>query len=79
MNQPKLEDEEISPQEKQFWERMNFRQFCLLFIRMQAIWLLLNTAIDLTYLPPISTGCISTRYIPIPSLIWMPSDSFFWL
>ncbi len=40
-----------SPQEIRFWERMTFRQFAVLMIRLQALWLLFNAAIDLTYLP----------------------------
>ena len=48
----------ISPEEHRFWERMTFRQFAILMIRLQALWLLFNAVIDLTYLP---------RYFPRPS------------
>ena len=40
-----------SPQETRFWERMTFRQFAVLMIRLQALWLLFYAAVDLTYLP----------------------------
>lgn len=41
----------VSPQELRFWERMTFRQFAVLLIRLQAVWLLFYVAVDLTYLP----------------------------
>jgi hypothetical protein len=41
----------ISPEEKCFWERMTFRQFAILMIRLQAVWLLFYAVIDATYLP----------------------------
>jgi len=41
----------VSPQEIRFWERMTFRQFAVLMIRLQALWLLFNAAVDVTYLP----------------------------
>jgi len=41
----------LSPEEQRFWERMTFRQFAVLMLRMQAMWLLFNAAIDATYLP----------------------------
>jgi hypothetical protein len=31
---------------------MTFRQFTILFLRLQAVWLLFYAAIDVTYLPP---------------------------
>jgi len=37
--------------EQRFWERMTFRQFAALFLRLQAIWLLWYAVIDLTYIP----------------------------
>ena len=37
--------------EQRFWERMTFKQFVALFLRLQAVWLLWYAAIDLTYLP----------------------------
>lgn len=42
----------VTPLEEQrFWERMTFRQFAALFLRLQAIWLLFYAALDLTYFP----------------------------
>lgn len=41
----------VSAQELRFWERMTFRQFAVLMIRLQAVWLLFSAAVDLTYLP----------------------------
>jgi hypothetical protein len=40
----------ISPEEQQFWERMTFRQFAIFLIRLQALWLFFNAAIDASYL-----------------------------
>jgi hypothetical protein len=40
----------ISPEEQRFWERMTFRQFAILTIRLQALWLLFYAVIDATYL-----------------------------
>jgi hypothetical protein len=40
----------ISPQEQRFWERMTFRHFGILFIRIQALWLFFYAVIDATYL-----------------------------
>jgi hypothetical protein len=37
--------------ERRFWERMTFKQFTILFLRLQAVWLLFYAAIDVTYLP----------------------------
>jgi ribosomal protein L40E len=42
----------MSPEGQRFWERMTFRQFTILFLRLQAVWLLFYAAIDVTYLPP---------------------------
>ena len=46
----------ISPAEGRFWERMTFRQFAILFVRIQALWLLFNALIDATYLPRFFTS-----------------------
>jgi len=40
---------QISPAEKRFWERMTFRQFAILIIRLQSIWMLFNAAVEATY------------------------------
>ena len=37
--------------EARFWERMTFRQFAALWLRLQAIWLLFYAATDLTHIP----------------------------
>lgn len=42
----------MPPEERRFWEQMTFRQFTILFLRLQAVWLLFYAAIDVTYLPP---------------------------
>jgi hypothetical protein len=41
----------ISAEERRLWERMTFRQFALLIIRLQAVWLLFNAVLYATYLP----------------------------
>jgi hypothetical protein len=41
----------ISPNERHFWERMTFKQFAILMIRLQAVWLLFYAILDTTYLP----------------------------
>src|SRR6478735_5146488 len=41
----------ISNEERRFWEQMTFKQFAVLMIQLQAIWLLFNAVIDVTYLP----------------------------
>lgn len=43
--------ETISPEEQRFWERMTFRQFAILIVRLQAVWLLFYAVVDVTYLP----------------------------
>jgi hypothetical protein len=42
----------MPPEERRFWEHMTFRQFTVLFLRLQAVWLLFYAVIDVTYLPP---------------------------
>ena len=32
----------VSPAEQRFWEKMSFRQFAVLFVRLQAIWMVLD-------------------------------------
>jgi len=41
----------ISPEEQRFWERMTFRQFAVLIIRIQAVWFLFYAVDVATYLP----------------------------
>jgi hypothetical protein len=40
----------ISPNERRFWERMTFRQFAILLVRLQAVWLLFYAILYVTYL-----------------------------
>jgi hypothetical protein len=48
----------MSREEQRFWERMTFRQFTILFLKLQAVWLLFSAAVDVTYLPPYFTRFI---------------------
>jgi hypothetical protein len=41
----------ISPDEQHFWERMTFRQFAILIVRLQALWLFFDAVVDATHLP----------------------------
>ena len=41
----------ISQEERRFWEQMTFRQFAVLIVKLQAVWLLFDGAIEATYLP----------------------------
>jgi hypothetical protein len=52
-----------SLQVRRFWERMTFRQFVVLFMRLQAVWLLWYAAIDLTYLPDFLRAGFAGVYI----------------
>ena len=47
----------MSDEERRFWERMTFRQFAILMVRLQAVWFLFYAVLDVTYLP---------RYFPRP-------------
>jgi hypothetical protein len=44
-----LSSRDISKAEKAFWQRMTFRQFGLLIVRIQSLWLLFDAAYSLTY------------------------------
>ena len=44
-------DQQVSPEEARFWAHMTFRQFGLLMIRVQSLWLFFNAVVELTYLP----------------------------
>ena len=49
---PQPETKPVTPlDEQRFWERMTFRQFAALFLRLQAVWLLWYAALDLIYIP----------------------------
>ncbi len=41
----------VSTQESAFWARMNFKQFALLMVRLQAVWMIFFGVLDATYLP----------------------------
>jgi hypothetical protein len=62
---PKVRSEYVMPpEERRFWERMTFRQFALLFVRLQAVWLFFDAVIHLTYLPPYLTRLHHTLGYP---------------
>ena len=46
----------ISPAEQHFWQRMTFRQFAVVFVRLQAIWFIFYALYGLTYLPSYFPG-----------------------
>jgi hypothetical protein len=46
----------ISPAEERFWERMTFRQFAVVVVRLQALWFLFYGLIEATYLTRYTTG-----------------------
>jgi hypothetical protein len=48
----------ISPTEQRFWQRMTFREFAILIVRLQALWVLFPVVVELTYLP----GYFSTLF-----------------
>ena len=57
----------ISPEEQQFWERMTFREFAILIVRLQALWVLFPVVVELTYLPGyLSTFFPSRRFDVLP-------------
>ena len=41
----------ISKAEQHFWERMTFREFAIVIVRLQALWILFPAIVELTYLP----------------------------
>ena len=42
----------VSAAEQALWQRMTFREFSILMLRLQAVWLLFYAVFDLTYLLP---------------------------
>src|SRR5437762_3033025 len=57
----------ISPAEQRFWERMTFREFAILIVRLQALWLLFPVVVELTYLPGyLSTFFPASRFDVLP-------------
>ena len=53
----------ISAAEQRLWQRMTFREFFILMLRLQALLLLFRAVIELTYLLP-----MLTRILGAPSL-----------
>src|ERR1043165_9512190 len=41
----------ISLEERRFWEQITFRQFAILLVRLQAVWILFSGLVYATYLP----------------------------
>ena len=52
----------ITPEEQHFWEHMTFRQFAILFIRLQALWFLPYAFDEATYLPTYFTRLHHTAF-----------------
>ena len=53
----------ISPAEQRFWERMTFRQFAVILIRVQALWFIINAVLEFTYLlERLAPGTQFSRY-----------------
>ena len=63
-----------SSAERRFWERMTLRQFAILIVRLQAVWLLFYAVIDATYLPRYFTRMQTSDYYPLYRQISL--DSF---
>jgi hypothetical protein len=59
----------ISSAEQRFWDRMTFREFAILIVRLQALWILFPVLVELTYLP----GYLSTIY-PEQRFVLLPPD-----
>ena len=60
----------ISPEEQLFWEKMTFKDFAILMVRLQAVWLLINAVMYATYLPSYFTRARGTlSYEPLYSQI----------
>jgi hypothetical protein len=65
---------EMSPDEQRFWEKMTFRQFAVLLIRLPALWLFFNALLDLTYLAQFAGPFLLTQGMPFPWFrleVWM--------
>jgi hypothetical protein len=52
----KAPQKSMTVQERRFWEQMTFKQFAIILIRIQALWLLFYAFIDATYIPGYFTG-----------------------
>ena len=69
---------EIPLEEKRLWANMGFRQLLILFIRLQAIWLFFNAAIDTTYLLRYFIHFISLHE-PARYLVTTYREEIFWM
>jgi hypothetical protein len=57
----------ISPAEQQFWERMSFKEFAVLMVKLQALWVLYPALVEMTYLPGyLSTFFPASRFDVLP-------------
>ena len=65
----------ISAEEQAVWRRMTFREFFILLLRLQAVWLLFYAALDLTYLLPWLVRLLETPSYAAGS---RGIDSFLW-
>jgi len=59
----------ISTAEQHFWDRMTFRDFAIVIVRLQALWILFPAIVELTYLP----GYLSAIY-PAERFNLLPPD-----
>ena len=58
----------MTPEEQRFWERCTFRQFAVLMLRLQALWLFFNALVEATYLPRYFTRWRQvSRFAPLTS------------
>jgi hypothetical protein len=53
-----------SAAERRFWERMTFRQFAVLLVRIQSVWMIFYAIVDLTYLPSYFVRIASPSFLP---------------
>ena len=53
-----------SAAERRFWERMTFRQFAVLLVRIQSVWMIFYAILDLTYVPPYFVRITAPSFLP---------------
>jgi hypothetical protein len=60
----------VSMEERRFWERMTFRQFAILIVRLQGVMLLLYATTYATYLPRyfVTSGMLSSFSVSPPAM-----------
>ena len=66
----------ISAAEQRLWQRMTFREFFILMLRLQALLLLFRVVIELTYLLPMLTRILGAPSFAVglqnmPGLGWL--------